>query len=73
MIEQLVLNYLRSHSKLPLHYDNNDQSILFADDTIALNVRGWSGFSKLDHGIEIQDAFGEMITQAFNEKYYYNK
>lgn len=56
--------------KLPVRYDNEGQFITDQAGNIVCEVRGWGLLHKLSNNPEeIQDALGEMIAKAFNDKY----
>jgi len=55
--------------KLPLRYDDYGQMIFDSNGNLFIEVRGWGKFQYKDNGQEVQDSFGKMITDAFNEKY----
>lgn len=58
------------HFKLPLHYEPIGQTIFDDDMHMVAQVRGWGRLQYKENAEEIQDGIGEMIVQAFNEKYH---
>ena len=55
--------------KLPLKYDEYGQKIYDADNTLLADIRGWGHFQYFEKGEELQDNFGRMLVNAYNEKY----
>lgn len=59
--------------KLPLSYDNHGQFIVDANEKKVADVRGWGTLQYKKDAEKLQDKLGEMLVEAFNEKYYYAK
>ena len=59
--------------KLPLKYDEHGQMVFDQDNRQVLDIRAWGYLQKFPQPEKIQDALGEMVVKAFNEKYYINK
>lgn len=57
------------HFKLPLSYEPMGQSISDHNGNLVAQVRGWGRLQYKERGDDIQDRFGEMLTNAFNSKY----
>lgn len=55
--------------KPPFRYVPEGQIIMDSSNQLVLDVRGWGMFQYHDGGDELQDAFGEMVAAALNDKY----
>lgn len=61
-----------THFKLPLKYEPMGQTIWDADSHMVAQVRGWGRLQYKEGAEDIQDGVGQMLVDAFNEKYLYN-
>ena len=55
--------------KFPVHYSSLGTYIYDADDKMIADVRGWGWIQKLPKPEETQDAIGQFIVDAINEKH----
>lgn len=54
--------------KYPVQYSSLGTYINDADDKMIADVRGWGWLQKLPHAEKTQDAMGQFIVDAINEK-----
>ena len=54
--------------KCPVHYEKRGTYIFDAEHNMVASVRGWGRISYMENPEEKQDAMGEFIAQAINEK-----
>ena len=52
----------------PVRYYDQTQQIFDAENNLVADVRGWGRISHLDRAEERQDAIGQFIADAMNEK-----
>jgi hypothetical protein len=55
---------------LPLWYDVVGQQIFDDRQNLVADIRGWGRLQYLDNPEQIQDGMGNLIVNAFNEKYH---
>ncbi|MCW3106434.1 MAG: hypothetical protein JWQ09_940 [Segetibacter sp.] len=60
---------ITDHLKFPLIYDPETVTIFDADNKMVANIRGWGWIQKLPNPHQFQDKIGEMMVEAFNDKY----
>ncbi len=55
--------------KAPFKYDFMGQMIFDSEENLVADIRGWGRIEKLGNGIELQDAIGELMAEALNDKW----
>jgi len=55
---------------LPLKYDDYGQIIWDSNNQMVADIRAWGMLQYREQGDKIQDCLGQMLVDAFNEKYY---
>ena len=55
--------------KPPFHYENWGQEIFDSENKLVLDVRGWGYFRYELNGEELQDTWGQMVTDILNKEF----
>jgi len=55
--------------KPPFHYESLGQEIFDSENKLVLDVRGWGYFQYELNGEELQDTWGQMVTDILNKEF----